>query len=205
MPQPDMKRLPALLGRARREVRVDQRGLASAIGTSIRTISRWETGKHYPSDTEARDLAHALSNASGETWRALVDALHVPLDEMLDRCPKQREALEASAGRAKPAREPEKPSKEPDGPVTEPHRPAKATAIVAIERDAPIDAVPMASAVDLQGTIDDLIRAYAEEADVSPRRLRLVLGLLLGELEMMGVGVAEGRALVMHARRRKLP
>jgi hypothetical protein len=89
--------------------------------------------------------------------------------------------------------------------VDEAEKPAKTTAIVAIQRDAPIDAVPMATAVDLRSTVDDLIRAYAEEADVSPRRLRLVLGLLLGELEMMGVDVAQGRALVMHARRRKLP
>ena len=185
---PDMKRLPALLARARREIGSDQAALARAVGTSVRSISRWETGKHYPGPEQASDLAFALSNASPETWRALVDALKLPLDEMLALCPGQKAAGEASPARGKKAHD-------VDG--------ASATAaIVPLEPSLPVQSVPVTPVIDLQGVTDDLIRAYAEEADVSPRRLRLVLGLLLGEMQMMGVGLEEARALVMHARRR---
>ena len=181
---PDMKRLPALIARVRRESASNQPALAKAVGVSHRTLSRWETGKHYPGSAQARDLAYAVSRASGETWRALVDALRLPLDEMLETCPGQREAAGAA--------HPRKAASEP----------AKATAIVAVEREAAPHPVPVAAELDLQGIVDNLIRAYAEEADVSPRRLRLVLGLLLGELQLLGVGLEDGRALVMHARRR---
>lgn len=183
-----MKRLPALLARARREIGCDQPALARAVETSVRSISRWETGKHYPGPDQARDLAFALSNASSETWRALVDALKVPLDEMLALCPNQKTADEAAPPRKKSAHE-------PNGPST-------TTAIVPLEPAVPVQSVPVTPVIDLQGVTDDLIRAYAEEADVSPRRLRLVLGLLLGEMQMMGVGIEEARALVMRARRR---
>lgn len=185
---PDMKRLPALLARARREIGCDQPGLARAVGSSARSISRWETGKHYPGPEQARDLAFALSNASSETWRALVDALKLPLDEMLALCPKQKTAEEASPARKKNGHD-------VDGAST-------TAAIVPIEPAAPVHGVPVAPVIDLQGVIDDLIRAYAEEADVSPRRLRLALGLMLGELQLLGVGLEEARALVMHARQR---
>jgi hypothetical protein len=188
MRQPDMKRLPALIARARREVGADQPSVAHAVRVSLRTFSRWETGKHYPGEEQSRDLAVALSNASGETWRALVDALRLPLDELLDECPEQRTAADGPHVRAQSSNEAAKT--------------AKTAAIVAVERDEPPHVVPLTATVDLQSTVDDLIRAYAEEADMSPRRLRLVLGLLLGELHMMGVDVEDGRALVMHARRR---
>src|SRR5258708_35796697 len=101
MPQPDMKRLPALIARARREVGADQASVARSVGISLRSMSRWENGKPYPEHEQARDLAFALSNASGETWRALVDALRLPLDEMLDLCPEQRATGDASHGRGK--------------------------------------------------------------------------------------------------------
>ncbi|HEX8793419.1 MAG TPA: helix-turn-helix transcriptional regulator [Polyangiaceae bacterium] len=185
---PDMKRLPALLARARREIGCDQPGLARAVGTSVRSISRWETGKHYPSPEQASDLAFALSNASSETWRALVDALKLSLDEMLALCPNQKAADEAAPGRKKHAHD-------VDGAST-------TTAIVPLAPALPAKDVPVTAVIDLQSVTDDLIRAYAEEADVSPRRLRLALGLLLGEMQLMGVGLEEARALVMHTRRK---
>lgn len=55
--------------------------------------------------------------------------------------------------------------------------------------------------MDLQDLVDHLIRSYAEEADMSPRRLRLVLGLLIGELRLLGVGLDEAYALVMRVPR----
>jgi transcriptional regulator with XRE-family HTH domain len=188
MVQLDLKRLSALLARARREIGVNQHAVAHAVRVSLRTLSRWENGRHYPDEQQARDLAIVLSTASGETWRALVDALRLPLDEMLEECPDQRAALDGSREGATSAGQPAKA--------------AKTAAIVSVEPEEPMHVVPLTATVELQGTVDDLIRAYAEEADMSPRRLRLVLGLLLGELHMMGVDVEEGRALVMHARRR---
>lgn len=58
---PDTKRLPPLIARARREAKVAQQALADALEISLRTLSRWETGKHYPGPEQARDLAYALS------------------------------------------------------------------------------------------------------------------------------------------------
>ncbi|HTQ42394.1 MAG TPA: helix-turn-helix transcriptional regulator [Polyangiaceae bacterium] len=181
MNQPDMKRVPALIARCRREVGCDQQSLANAVEVSLRTLSRWENGKHWPSPPQARDLAYALQKASNETWAALVDALKLPLDEMLEECPHQKKADDGSHGREK-------------APAT--------AALVPIEPAAPVQSVAVTPVIDMQGIVDDLIRAYAEEADMSPRRLRLVLGLMLGELHLMGVDLEEGRALVMHARRR---
>jgi len=193
MQTPDLKRLPAIIARARREVGADQAALARAVGISVRGMSRWETGKAYPLDHQCSDLAVALSNASGETWRALVDALRLPLDEMLAECPGQRAAAEASRAVAPaPA----------DADATPDAAPApRATALARVEH-APPAAAPFSATVDAQGIVDDLIRAYAEEVDVSPRRLRIVLGLLLGELQMLGLGVEEARALVLRAPRR---
>jgi len=188
MIQPDMKRMPALIARCRREVGCDQQSLANAVEVSLRTLSRWENGKHWPSPPQARDLAYALQKASNETWAALVDALKLPLDEMLEQCPHQKKAEDGSHARKKHV------SSEEKAPTT--------AAIVPIEPATPVQSVPVTPVIDMQGTVDDLIRAYAEEADMSPRRLRLVLGLLLGELDLMGVGLQEGRALVMHTRRR---
>jgi DNA-binding transcriptional regulator YiaG len=188
MIQPDMKRMPALIARCRREVNCDQQSLANAVEVSLRTLSRWENGKHWPSPPQARDLAYALQKASNETWTALVDALKLPLDELLEECPHQKTAEDGSHARKKNG------NKEEKAPTT--------AAIVPIEPAAPVQSVPVTPVIDMQGTVDDLIRAYAEEADMSPRRLRLVLGLLLGELDLMGVDLQEGRALVMHTRRR---
>lgn len=188
MTQPDMKRMPALIARARREVGCDQPSLARAIEVGLRTLSRWENGKHYPGPDQARDLAYALCRASSETWRALVDALELPLDEMLEMCPEQKTAEDASPSRKKAAHDVDAPS--------------TSAAIVPIEPATAVHRVSATPVIDLQSVTDDLIRAYAEEADVSPRRLRLALGLLLGEMQLMGVGLEEARALVMHTRRR---
>lgn len=191
---PDTKRLPALIARARREANVAQQALADALEISLRTLSRWETGKHYPAPEQARDLAYALSRASGETWRALVDALRLPLGEMLEECPSQRAASDASPPRAAAPAPAPAPAPSLDTALARP-------ATVAVEPTALPTASPVRAEIHMQDLVDHLIRSYAEEADMSPRRLRLVLGLLLGELRLLGVGLDEAYTLVMRVPR----
>jgi transcriptional regulator with XRE-family HTH domain len=56
-------------------------------------------------------------------------------------------------------------------------------------------------ATDLRTAIDAAVRLYAEEIDVSPRKLRLVFALWLGDLERLGVGVKTARRLVLRKRK----
>jgi DNA-binding XRE family transcriptional regulator len=63
---------------------------------------------------------------------------------------------------------------------------------------APEPPAPAAApAHDLHDEVDASVRAYAEELDVSARRLRLVLGLFLGDLERMAIDLPRARELVV--------
>jgi hypothetical protein len=133
-----------------------------------------ENGRGVPSLREGEELARAFAGASGETWRALVDALGLPVDAMLEAHPKQRAKVPRPAA--------------PDGA-------ASSRAMVV---SGPTPARPF----DLQAIVDDLIRVYAEEADMSARRLRAVLGMCLGEMRHFGLTLEEVQSLVL---RRPLP
>jgi transcriptional regulator with XRE-family HTH domain len=57
---------------------------------------------------------------------------------------------------------------------------------------------------DPQNALDEAVRAYAEDLDVSARRLRAVLGLLLAEIERAGLPLASARDMITHSPKRRV-
>jgi transcriptional regulator with XRE-family HTH domain len=138
----DAERVGRLVVAARQEVGILQRQLAARLGISERSIQRMEAGQSPPGGAKCIQLAETLSDASDETWNALVEALELPLQAP------------------------------PDTPA--PHEPAPET-----------DPAP---------GLDDLLRALADDLDVTAGRLRAAFDALLGEIDRRGLDVAKARA-----------
>ncbi len=149
----DLARLGALIAQARREARMTQPFLANKVGTSDRTLSRWESGAQPPSREQLSRLIAVLVKANAST-----------LDEL------------RQAGRLQPKLTP-------------------------VPRMA---SLPPPSTQDPQAALDDLVRAYAEDLDISARRLRSVLALVLTDLERLGVPLATARDLITHSPKRRV-
>lgn len=56
--------------------------------------------------------------------------------------------------------------------------------------------VPAPPPADLKAALDDAVRAYAEDLDVSARRLRAVAAALLGDIERLGLSLATARDMI---------
>jgi transcriptional regulator with XRE-family HTH domain len=153
----DLVRLGTLIAQARREARMTQPFLANKVGTSDRTLSRWESGAQPPSREQLKRLIAVLVKANSST-----------LDEL------------RHAGHLQPKLT----------PVPTP-TPTMAS-------------VPPALLSDPQSALDEVVRAYAEDLDISARRLRSVLGLVLGEIERLGVPLSTARDLVTHSPKRRV-
>jgi transcriptional regulator with XRE-family HTH domain len=69
-----------LIAVARNEIGVLQRSLASKLRVSERTMQRFESGESPPGGQQSVRLAELLSDASDETWNALVEALELPVE-----------------------------------------------------------------------------------------------------------------------------
>jgi hypothetical protein len=57
--------------------------------------------------------------------------------------------------------------------------------------------------VDTQAVLDEAVRAYAGDLDVSLRRLRTVLALLAGEIDRLGLPLGTARDMVAHSSKRR--
>jgi transcriptional regulator with XRE-family HTH domain len=68
----------------------------------------------------------------------------------------------------------------------------------------PVATIPAPPPADPQSAFDDAVRAYAEDLDVSARRLRAVLGLLLAEIERSGLPLASARDMITHSPKRRI-
>lgn len=149
----DLALLGALIAQARREARMTQPFLANKVGTSDRTLSRWESGAQAPAREQLKRLIAALVKANSSTLDDLRHAGHL--------APKLT-------------------------PV-----PSMAS-------------IPGPAAPDAQTALDDLVRAYAEDLDLSARRLRGVLALVLGEIDRLGVPLSTARDLITHSPKRRV-
>jgi DNA-binding XRE family transcriptional regulator len=67
-----------------------------------------------------------------------------------------------------------------------------------------IATIPAPPPADMHSALDDAVRAYAEDLDVSARRLRTALALLLGEVERLGVPLATARDMITHSPKRRV-
>jgi transcriptional regulator with XRE-family HTH domain len=150
--------LAELLQRARGQLGIDRDALARRIGVARKTLTRWEHDQGAPHAQVREDVALALTEIDGATWRAIVRAMRLPLEVMLAKSPSQ-------AAKAAPAPPPLPP--------------------------------PAAAPIDARATLDDAIRATAEELDVTAKRLRAAFALLLSDVERLALPVAEARALVL--------
>jgi transcriptional regulator with XRE-family HTH domain len=68
----------------------------------------------------------------------------------------------------------------------------------------PVATIPAPPPADPQNAFDEAVRAYAEDLDVSARRLRAVLGLLLAEIERSGLPLASARDMITHSPKRRV-
>jgi transcriptional regulator with XRE-family HTH domain len=157
--------LAMLLRRARLALGLNQRRLLKHLQVSDRTLTRWEAGEARPTKEWRERVAFVYGNVDGETWRAIVAELELPLEEMLVKVPQQRAKLP---------------------PPPEPKPPATA------EREAPAP-----TPKEVRARMDDVVRAAAEELDVTARRLRAMLGNVLADLDAMGLTMREARAHVL--------
>jgi DNA-binding XRE family transcriptional regulator len=152
--------LPNLLQRARSQLGVDRNELARRIGVARKTITRWEHAQGAPHAQLREDVALALTEIDGATWRAIVRAMRLPLDAMLAKSASQ-------SAKAAP----------PPPPLPSPKAPA-------IDARAVLDDAIRATAEDLDVTAKRLRSAFAlllsdvERLDLGPAEARaLVLGI----------------------------
>ncbi|HEX8796779.1 MAG TPA: helix-turn-helix transcriptional regulator [Polyangiaceae bacterium] len=77
--------------------------------------------------------------------------------------------------------------------------------LLAIRRLARLDPEPPPAAppVDARAELDAAVRAYAEDLDVTARRLRGVVALLLADIERLGTSLADARAMIAHSPKRR--
>ena len=64
--------------------------------------------------------------------------------------------------------------------------------------------IPAPPPTDAHSALDDLVRLYAEDLDISARRLRAALALLLGDLERLGVPLSTARDMITHSPKRRV-
>jgi transcriptional regulator with XRE-family HTH domain len=169
---------------ARRKERADSR-LGDAIGRIRRELGV---------DQEVFGRRMGVSGRTLSRWetgrvvptRAQCEAM---LPFLAGASPESVRAFEEAAGLRDPAPPHAAPEPSPDSPdSSHASRPSPA---------------PAAALPDLHAAVDDAVRAYAEDLDVSARRLRLVLAMFLGDLERLALPVPRARELV--ARRRPAP
>ncbi len=82
---------------------------------------------------------------------------------------------------------------------------AEPETLLAIRRLARLDPepAPVAKPADARAELDAALRAYAEDLDVTARRLRAVFALLLADVERLGIPLADARAIIAHAPKRR--
>ncbi len=85
----DPKHVAPLLRRAREEAGLSFEQLAAKVGTTPRSVQRWETAEVPPTRSFREPLVRALAGASFEAWRPLVEGLALPLNAMLAAVPIQ--------------------------------------------------------------------------------------------------------------------
>jgi transcriptional regulator with XRE-family HTH domain len=169
--------LALLFRRARQQLGLEQRALAKYLDVTPRTLSRWEAGAARPVRDLREHVATVLENVEGETWRAIVEAMGLPLDAMLAKNAIQRAKLPP----------PPPPPEEP--PTIETAPPPIA------------NTPPPPSAASLRAALDDLVRATAEDLDITARRLRAALGNVLADITALGLSPAEAREHILHRAR----
>lgn len=169
----DAPPLALLLRRAREQLGLEQRALAKHLRIAPRTLSRWEAGTAKPVRDSRELVATVCENIDGETWRALVAELGLSVDAMLGKNAVQRAKLPP------PPPPPEPSALEPVPPELPPPPPPP-------------------TAAQVRAALDDLVRATAEDLDVTARRLRAALGNVLADLAVLGLSPAEAREHVMH-------
>jgi transcriptional regulator with XRE-family HTH domain len=154
--------LATLLRSARAKLGLSQKDLAKRFQVVPRTLSRWEAGLARPT-LEWRDLvAEQLSGIDGETWRAIVKELVLPLDEMLEKCPRHKALLPAAAA------------------------------------PLPFTTTTHAPMPDARAALDAIVRAAAEELDVTAKRLRSALGNVLADIARLQLAPLDARELVLN-------
>ena len=171
--RPNAPPLAMLLRRARLQVGLNQRSLLKHLEVSERTLTRWEAGETRPTKEWRERVAFVYGNVDGETWRGIVAELKLPLEEMLTKVPQQRAKLAP----------PPEPELTPTTPKTEP--------------EPPPPAPPAPTPKEIRARVDDLVRAAAEDLDVTARRLRAALGNVLADLDAMGLSPKEARAHIL--------
>ncbi|GAB4460937.1 MAG: hypothetical protein OHK0029_25600 [Armatimonadaceae bacterium] len=95
---PDTHRFASLLRAWRREKRLSQDQLAIRAGINRSTLSRWERGKHFPSNTELAAVLAALQ-ATPEQAQQAFGSLPVPRTQHLLQSPIRVPALIVESGR----------------------------------------------------------------------------------------------------------
>jgi DNA-binding XRE family transcriptional regulator len=156
----DPNLIAPLIRRARLEAGLSEEELASHAGTTARTVQRWETAFVPPTRSLREPLVRALANASGESWRALVERLGLSRAEMLAKVPTQ-------AAKAAPPPAPPPPALAPPAPPPPPPDP--------------------------RAVLDDVVRATAEDLDVSPRKVRAAFAQLTVDLARLGLSYDAAR------------
>lgn len=126
-----IKGIPALLGDARRALRLNQAELADLLGTSKRTVQRWETKRADPSSQDLANLAAHVHPHDAETAADLAAAIGQTL-----------ESLGIVAPPAPPLPPPLPPPPPPPGPPPMP-RDLAVDAVVCVASDA-LGAMPAA-------------------------------------------------------------
>jgi DNA-binding XRE family transcriptional regulator len=77
-----IKGIPALLGDARRALSLNQAELADLLGSSKRTVQRWETKRGHPSSQELANLAAHVHPHDAETAADLAAAIGQTLESL---------------------------------------------------------------------------------------------------------------------------
>ncbi|HEY8090593.1 MAG TPA: helix-turn-helix domain-containing protein [Polyangiaceae bacterium] len=126
-----IKGIPALLGDARRALGLNQAQLAELLGSSKRTVQRWETNRGVPSSQELATLAASVHPHDAETAADLAAAIGQTLESL---------GIVAPPAPAPPPPAPPPPS--PPGPPPMP-RDLAVDAVVCVASDA-LGAMPAA-------------------------------------------------------------
>jgi DNA-binding XRE family transcriptional regulator len=126
-----IKAIPALLGDARRALGLNQAQLADLVGSSKRTVQRWETKRGLPSSRDLATLAAHVHPHDAETAADLAAAIGQTL-----------ESLGIVAPPAPPPPPPAPPPAPPPGPPPMP-RDLAVDAVVCVASDA-LGAMPAA-------------------------------------------------------------
>jgi transcriptional regulator with XRE-family HTH domain len=171
--RPNATPLAMLLRRARLSLGLNQRTILKHLKVSDRTLTRWEAGEMRPTKELRERVSIIYGNVDGETWRAIVAELKLPLDAMLEKVPQQRAKL------------PQPPAPEPPPIVESPPAPPAETT------------PPTPTTKEIRARMDDIVRAAAEELDVTARRLRAALGNVLADIDAMSISPSEARAHVL--------